>query len=51
MYRSLSCDIDYDMNYGKAEEHPLVDKKIQKVPLPNEDPIFGKKGILFDYWK
>lgn len=44
-------DIDYDMNYGKAEEHPRVDKQIQKISLPDQDPIFGKKSILFDYWK
>lgn len=44
-------DIDYDMNYGKAEEHPQVDINIKHVPLPAQDPIFGKNGLLFDYWK
>jgi len=23
---------DYDINYGKAEEHPTVDENIRKVP-------------------
>lgn len=44
-------NIDYDMNYGKAEEHPQVDSTIKQVPLPLCDPIFGPQGVLFDYWK
>lgn len=43
--------INYDMNYGKAAEHPQVDINIQKVGLPECDPVFGKDGYLFDYWK
>lgn len=43
--------IDYDMNYGKAEEHPCVDQNIKLVGLPKADPIFGENGLLFDYWK
>lgn len=44
-------DIDYDMNYGKAEEHPRVDNNLKLVGLPATDPLFGKNGLLFDYWK
>lgn len=44
-------DLDYDMNYGKAEEHPKVDENIRNVELPSHDPVFGKDGPLFDYWK
>lgn len=43
-------DVDYDMNYGKVEEHPRVDNNIQNVKLPETDPIFGKNGLLFKYW-
>ncbi len=39
-----------DMHYGKAEDHPQVDENIKKVGLPPSDPIFGKNGLLFDYW-
>ncbi|MBA3536521.1 MAG: cupin domain-containing protein [Tatlockia sp.] len=48
---SYPTDEDYDVNYGKAEEHPQVDINIKKVGLPATDPIFGKDGVLFDYWK
>ena len=48
---SYPIDVDYDMNYGKAEEHPKVDENIKQVPLPNTDPIFGEDGLLFQYWK
>lgn len=43
-------DLDYDMHYGKADEHPKVDENIDKVGLPSSDPIFGRKGLMFDYW-
>jgi uncharacterized protein YjlB len=42
---------DLDMNYGKLEEHPAVDRNIKKVGLPQSDPVFGEKGLLFNYWK
>jgi uncharacterized protein YjlB len=47
---SYPTHIEYDMNYGKSEEHPLVDNNIQKVGMPNNDPLYGPKGILFTYW-
>lgn len=43
-------DVSYDMNYGKPEEHPQVDVNINKVPQPSCDPIYGKEGLLFEYW-
>lgn len=42
---------NYDMNYGKAQEHPRVDENIKRVKLPKADPIFGVHATLFDYWK
>lgn len=42
---------DYDINYGKPEEHPRVDENIKQVPMPDADPVFGKGGMLFEYWK
>ncbi len=41
---------DYDMNYGKAEEHPAVEENIRKVPLPDTDPLYGKDGPLIQNW-
>jgi len=42
---------DYDMNYGVEFERPKTDENISKVPLPDKDPVFGAKGLLFNYWK
>ncbi len=44
-------DVDFDMNYGKAEEHPRVDEQIKRAGLPKSDPVFGAHGLLFNYWK
>jgi uncharacterized protein YjlB len=44
-------DNDYDMQYGLATEHPKVDKNINQIKLPEMDPIFGKDGLLLQYWK
>lgn len=44
-------NIQYDMKYGKKEEYEQAKENIKKVGLPVTDPIFGKAGILFDYWK
>lgn len=55
--RSFKCvgaypwDVDFDMNYGTAEEHPHVDEQIKNAGLPQSDPVFGKHGLLFNYWK
>jgi uncharacterized protein YjlB len=42
---------NYDMNYGKPGERPVADQNILNVPLPLEDPVFGKFGPLKEYWK
>jgi uncharacterized protein YjlB len=41
---------DYDMNYGKKEEHPKVDENIRKLLLPDTDPLYGKEGPLMQHW-
>lgn len=40
-----------DMFYGKDGERPKTDQIIENVALPDYDPIFGKKGVLFEHWK
>lgn len=47
---SYSLDFAYDMNYRKPEEHPKVDLNIKQVLLLTSDPIYGKNGLLFNYW-
>ncbi|WP_131783376.1 cupin domain-containing protein [Legionella gresilensis] len=48
---SYPNDVDYDVNYGRADEHPRVDMNIKKVGLPKADPVFGNDGLIFNYWK
>jgi uncharacterized protein YjlB len=40
-----------DMNYGEPSERPRADENIARLPLPTQDPIFGKEGPVFDFWK
>ena len=42
--------MDYNMKYGKPGERPEVLEDIKRVPLPNEDPIFGGDGPLIKKW-
>jgi uncharacterized protein YjlB len=39
-----------DMNYGKGGERPVTDQNIKKVPLPENDPIYGSDGPLIKNW-
>ena len=48
---SYPFDIKYDMKYGKEEEYAQAIIKIKKVGLPVCDPLYGKEGFLFKYWK
>ncbi len=40
----------WDMNYGKEDEADKAKQNIDKVPMPKNDPVFGKDGKLFSYW-
>ncbi|MEO8404258.1 MAG: cupin domain-containing protein [Chitinophagaceae bacterium] len=42
---------EYDMNYGKPEERPVVDKNIANTPLPLTGPLAGKEDALISIWK
>lgn len=44
-------DVGYDMNYGKLEECVKAFESIKQVELPKKDPVFGERGLLFQYWK
>jgi len=39
-----------DTRYGKPGERPQVDDNIAQVPLPQADPVFGKRGELMTQW-
>ncbi|QGY46021.1 hypothetical protein GM418_20810 [Maribellus comscasis] len=41
----------WDMNYGKAEEVQPAKENISKVKLPENDPVFGRDGKMFEFWK
>lgn len=41
---------NWDMNYGKPGERPGADERIKKVPLPETDPVHGKKGPVIELW-
>jgi uncharacterized protein YjlB len=40
----------YDMCYGKVHERPQVDRNIDSVALPIQDPVYGSQGPLHRYW-
>jgi uncharacterized protein YjlB len=42
---------NWDMNYGKPEELQQARQNLSKVPPPKNDPVFGKNGKMFEYWK
>lgn len=43
-------DVEYDMRYGNIEEYSKAIEAIKQVGLPENDPFFGEKGLLFNYW-
>ncbi len=41
----------YDMQYGHADERPAAQERIDRVPLPEADPVYGKDGPLIRHWR
>jgi len=41
----------WDICYGRAGERPRADENIARVPLPSADPVLGREGPLFAYWR
>ena len=41
----------WDMNYGRENETENARQNISRVPLPKNDPVFGAKGKMFEYWR
>ena len=42
---------EYDMKYGKPEERGAADENIRKVPLPENDPLYGMGGPVIKNWR
>jgi uncharacterized protein YjlB len=40
----------WNMQYGKPGERPKADEDIAVVPIPDHDPLFGKKDGLLKIW-
>lgn len=40
-----------DMCYGKSHERPQADNRIAVVPLPQNDPVYGTDGPMWDHWE
>jgi uncharacterized protein YjlB len=41
----------YDLCRGSLEEHTRALTAIPDVPIPETDPVFGKKGPLINVWR
>lgn len=42
--------VDFDLNYGKCEEHSSEAEKIKSVSIPERDPVTGESGKLHQFW-
>lgn len=41
---------EHDLQYGKPGERPKTDENIKRVPLPENDPLYGNDGPLIKNW-
>ncbi len=42
---------EYDLLVGQDGERPYADNRIQSVPIPKKDPVFGVNGEMMFQWK
>jgi uncharacterized protein YjlB len=42
---------EWDIFTGTPEERAVAIPRIEKLPVPLTDPVFGKEGVLNDLWK
>ncbi|MVP01968.1 cupin domain-containing protein [Paenibacillus lutrae] len=43
--------MEADLLTGQADERPEALERIQRVPVPSSDPVYGKNGPLLLHWK
>ena len=41
---------EYNIRYGEASERPEADREIAGVANPDNDPVYGSKGHIFECW-
>lgn len=42
---------EWDMIFDEKDKYDSAINRIRKIPIPEQDPVFGTEGILFKYWK
>ena len=42
---------DYDILLGAEDEYKKAAGRIEKLPVPHLDPVFGKQGFMQTFWK
>lgn len=42
---------DPDLNHGEPGERARAENNLERVPLPETDPVFGKDGPLVKHWR
>jgi len=42
---------DYDIMLGKPEELEKIKHRLENIPVPPCDPIYGKEGFLKSFWR
>lgn len=47
---AYSSGHDADILKGTMSDRPAADQRIEEVPVPRLDPLFGKYGPITDYW-
>jgi uncharacterized protein YjlB len=43
--------VEYDLNTGENGERESAQEKIDKVAMPEKDPVFGSTGPIVEEWK
>jgi len=43
--------VEYDTNLGTTEQFTKAKLRVEKLPKPSLDPVFGKEGFLKSFWK
>lgn len=43
--------MDYNLRRASPRERLIAIEEIKRVPIPEQDPIYGEAGPLLIYWK
>lgn len=42
---------EWDLKTGERGERPKADRNIEQVPLPEQDPVYGRRGPVMKHWE